>query len=41
MTPTFDNLDKYIFDLDKYIEQFEQIHFTVWTNTFTNLDKYI
>ena len=26
---------------DKYISQFGQIHFKIWTNTFHNLDKYI
>ena len=27
--------------LSKYILQFGQIHFTIWTNTFHDLDKYI
>ena len=26
--------------LDKYILQFRQMHFAIWTNTFSNLDKY-
>ena len=28
-------------NLDKYILQFGQIHFAIWTNTFGNLDKYV
>ena len=28
-------------DLNKYILQLEQIHLTIWTNTFYNLNKYI
>ena len=27
--------------LDKYIRQFGQISFTIWTDTLSNLDKYI
>ena len=30
----------YAGDLDKYILQFGQIHFAIWTNTFSNFDKY-
>ena len=26
---------------DKYFLQFEQIHLEIWTNTFSNLNKYI
>ena len=26
--------------LDKFILQFKEIHFSIWTNTFFNLDKY-
>ena len=28
-------------DMNKYILQLEQIHLTIWTNTFYNLNKYI
>ena len=28
-------------NLDKYIFQSGQIHFSIWTNTFLNLEKYI
>ena len=38
---TFYHLNKRICNLDKYILQFRQIHFIIWTNTFGNLDKYI
>ena len=35
--------DKYriYLNLDKYILLFGQIHFVIWTNTFSYLDKYI
>ena len=33
--------NKLVFNLDKYILQFGQIHFAIWTNTFCNLDKHI
>ena len=29
------------YSLDKYILQFEKIHFAIWANTFGYLDKYI
>ena len=28
-------------NLNKYILEFAQIHFGIWTNTFWNLNKYI
>ena len=30
-----------LYNLDKYIFQFAQIHYEIWTNIFRNLDKYI
>ena len=46
-TNTFCNVDKYIFNVDKYILQGGQIHFAMWTNTcsrwtktFFKVDKY-
>ena len=30
-----------LYNLDKYILEFEPIHLAIWTNTFNNWDKYI